>query len=188
MTTAVSPGRREAQASSSSAVVSAPDLPQPWALLRGGGATPDGDRPILELDRRVGMGLEIQPPRRLGLAPAVHGHGHQVRTVLVVAKDGGTLAAALPADRLQPHHAPGLLGGRSQAQPSAAEPMDGPMDDPGGADDESGWQPPARLAGGIGRGGGHRGSSFGVAGYAKTSSRATPRAPAIWNAISSDGE
>src|SRR4051812_34454380 len=40
-----------------------------------------------QVDRRVRHRLEVQPPGRFFVAPAVHGEGHKVRAVFVVADD-----------------------------------------------------------------------------------------------------
>src|ERR1035437_8671647 len=54
----------------------------------------DGARPTGQIDNGVGMCLQVEPPGGLGIGPAVHGHGDQVRTVLEVTEDGHSLLTA----------------------------------------------------------------------------------------------
>ena len=65
----------------------APPRPEPITFLAFRGATANGTRTVLQLDRRVRLRLEVQPPCRLRLRPAIHGQGDQVRPVLEVADD-----------------------------------------------------------------------------------------------------
>ena len=58
-----------------------------------------------EAGRGIGVCLEVEPPGRLGLAPAVHGQGDQVLAVFEVADDHGAGAARPPAGCREDHGA-----------------------------------------------------------------------------------
>ena len=59
----------------------------------------------LELNACVRQRAKVQPPGGILLAPAVHGQGHEVRAVLDVADDRGSLGARSATDRLQTQEA-----------------------------------------------------------------------------------
>ena len=87
-------------------VVLGPSRPEPRPLVRRRGPSMDGARTIDQFDGRVRLGLEVEPPRGLGFTPAVHGHGHQVGSILEVAEDRGPWrAGASPTvrRRIIPH-------------------------------------------------------------------------------------
>jgi hypothetical protein len=67
------------------------------------------------------MRLEIEPPGRLRIGPAVHRRNHQVRAVLEVANDRDPPRPGPASDRGQPEHAPtpGLWG--PQSEPTAGQ-------------------------------------------------------------------
>src|SRR5207344_2007077 len=53
----------------------APALPQQFTLsARGGPANHLAPDPTSQLDDRLWLSLQVQPPGWLGLAPAIHGH------------------------------------------------------------------------------------------------------------------
>ena len=124
-----------------------PDLvPQPIALLAGGSSGPHGARSGLQLDTRVRIRLEVQPPGGLRARPAVHRQRHQVRPVLDVGDDRRSSLPRATTDRLQPQVAD-LIARLRQRQPAtaAAEPMDGAMPDPRSADEPAWREPRAGL-------------------------------------------
>src|SRR5712691_11724435 len=88
------------------------------------------------------MGLEIQPPGRFGIGPAVHGQGHEVRSILVVAEDGGALLTRAAPDGLQAQVAK-LAAGRRRREPAppAREPMDRAVHHPYAADEPARREP-----------------------------------------------
>lgn len=83
-----------------------------------------------QLDACLGASLEIEPPGRLGRAPAVHRQGHQVWAVLVVAEDHRALLAGAASDRRQAQHAEAAQCQPPQPATATREPVDGAMDDP----------------------------------------------------------
>ena len=86
-----------------------------------------------EFDMGIGMGLQVQPPRRFAVAPAVHGHGDQVRAVLEVADDHAAFVSAAPADRGEAHRTPPVGFGPPQSQPAAAQAVHAAVGRPGQA-------------------------------------------------------
>src|ERR1700693_1875505 len=88
------------------------------------------------------MCLEIQHPPGLGIGPAVHGQGDEVRSILVVAKDGGALLTRAAPDGLQAQVAElAARRRRREPAPSAREPMDRAVHHPCAAD-EPAWREP----------------------------------------------
>src|SRR5690349_19556108 len=61
--------------------------PQPCPLCPGCSVGDDVAPAIHELNRRVRVGLEVEPPGRVCGCPAVHRQGHQVGAILEVAED-----------------------------------------------------------------------------------------------------
>ncbi len=118
MTTAVSRERREAQLWS----FSSPSYSPHRAHRRGrssGVAVRARTARAPSFSSTVASGrLEVQPPGRLRIAPAVHRHGDEIGPILVVAENDVTLLARATPDRLQSHHPPRL--GRNWAQPNPA--------------------------------------------------------------------
>ena len=78
--------------------------------------------PSEEFDGRLGVGLQVQPPRRFGLSPAVHRRRDQVRAVLDVADDRDASLARVAPDRSEPEHPPLAARRGPQADPSAGDP------------------------------------------------------------------
>src|SRR6185369_5631261 len=104
-----------------------------------------GARLALELDRRVGLCLEVEPPRRIALAPAVHRDVHQVVAIGLVAEDRDAFGAGLPPDGVEPHRAPLVWLGGPDAPPAARPSNHRPMDRPGGDDEPERRQERATL-------------------------------------------
>ena len=75
--------------------------------------------PSGQLDRRLRIRLEVEPPGGLRVGPAVHRRGDEVGTVLDVADDRDALLAGPAPDRLEPEHPPLRVGRRAQAEPAA---------------------------------------------------------------------
>src|SRR5712692_739013 len=88
------------------------------------------------------MCLEIQPPGGLGIGPAVHGKGDEVRSIHVVAEDGGALLTRAAPDGLQAQVAE-LAAWRRRREPAppAGEPMDRTMCHPSAANEPT-WRKP----------------------------------------------
>ena len=68
-----------------------------------------------EVDLSVGIGLQVQPPCRLTFAPAVHGHGDEVRAVLEVTHHDAAFHAAPPPDAPPPGRTERGANDRGQA-------------------------------------------------------------------------
>src|SRR6266550_6106921 len=109
--------------------------PETLALLAHGRPRTDCARAALELDLGVRLGLQVEPPRRLRLPPAVHRHRDQVRPILVVAEDRAALLPGPAADGRDPHRSP--APGPHEPQPASptGEPVDCPVDRPGDTDE-----------------------------------------------------
>ena len=126
----------------------APALPQPLPLLAPGGAAADQAGPVDEVGPDVGLGLQVQPPGRLAVTPAVHGQGDEVRAVLEVADDHRVLAARPAPAGGEPQGAP-LAGLRQpQAQTAVAQAVEPPVGDPEEPDEPAGrksWLPGRRA-------------------------------------------
>src|ERR687891_458482 len=82
-----------------------PPRPEAITLSAVGGTSPDGTEAVLELDLRVGLRLKVQPPRRLGIGPAIHRQRDEVGPVFVVADDRDPRLARTPPNRVEPHRA-----------------------------------------------------------------------------------
>lgn len=107
-----------------------PSVPETLTLCAV--CSPGGDlaRAVDEVDRDVGMSLEVKPPSRFGVAPTVHGHGDEIRAVFVVAHHHGVRSARSPPDRGKAHGAP-TAGLRSpQTEPTTGPPVQAAMGDP----------------------------------------------------------
>ena len=111
----------------------APAPPQPLTLLAHRSPpehlAPD---PTGQLDHRLRMGLQVQPPRWLSRTPAVHGHRDQVGPVLVVADDHAPRLAAAPAPSGEPQGAVLPRARRPQPPAPPADPDDPPVQVPEG--------------------------------------------------------
>src|SRR3990172_2168882 len=90
-----------------------------------------------DVDMGLGMGLEIEPPRRFAVRPAVHRHRHQVRTVFEVAEDDAALLASAAPDGGEAHGTPPARFGAPQADPAACDPIQPTMRGPGEPDKPS---------------------------------------------------
>lgn len=71
----------------------APPCPQTRPFISLCGAGPHKSGPVGEIDSRIRLRLEVEPPGRFAVTPAVHRHRDEVRPVLEV----GDYHAALPA-------------------------------------------------------------------------------------------
>src|SRR5690606_28307413 len=111
-------------------LVVAPPRPEPVALLPGRRARPYPPLAADELDRRFRVGLQVEPPRRFRVRPAVHRQGDEVVAVLDIAKDHRAWLPGLATCRGDPHRAPPRPAGTPQAclarQHSVERAMDGP--------------------------------------------------------------
>jgi PhoU domain len=118
----------------------APAPPQPLTLLAHRSSpehlAPD---PTGQLDHRLWMGLQVEPPGWLGWTPAVHGHRDQVGPVLVVADDHAPRLAAAPAHSGEPQGAPLPRARRPQPLARPAHPDDPPVQVPEGHDEPPRW-------------------------------------------------
>ena len=118
----------------------APALPQPFALPADRGPPEHlALDPTGELDDRLRMGLQVQPPGWLGRTPAVHGHRDQVRPVLVVADDHAPRLATAPALRGEPQCAPLARAGWPQPPAPPAGLDDPPVQVPENYDEPARW-------------------------------------------------
>src|SRR5215218_7484605 len=100
-----------------------------------------------ELDGRVGLGLQVEPPGRLRVRPAVHRQRDQVRAVLDVPDDDAAGPASAAARRRQPQRAPAVRPGAPQPHPATGDPVDRAVGRPGETDDEARRKPRTTLAG-----------------------------------------
>jgi len=97
-------------------------------------------RAIDEGHRRVGLGLEVEPPGRLAWSPPVHRQHNEVGTVLDVADDRSALPPGTPARGREVQRPPALalcLRG-PQPFPPEADAVEAPVSLPGQADDPAG--------------------------------------------------
>ena len=93
---------------------------------------------ILQLHGCVRVCLEVDPPRRIAIAPAVHREGHEVRAVGVIAEDRLALLARASPDRAQDHHPEAPVGRRrAQSAATAGQTMDRSVAEPEEADEPS---------------------------------------------------
>jgi len=116
--------------------------------------------------------LEVEPPGRFAVAPAVHGHGDEVRAVFKVADDHSTGAARTAPDRVKTHGAP-TAGLRSPQTESATGPaVQAAMGDPGEPD-----EPAVRKSCLLGFRVRHV-SDLGVVGLGRLAGSSDPRPPA----------
>src|SRR5690242_20019614 len=118
-----------------------PAFPQPGSLVANRLAAADGTDAVDELDRRLGVRLEVEPPGRFGLGPAVHRHRDEVRSVLVVAEDRTPLLARSAAERRETHRPPAVRLRPPETLPAARQPMESPMEQPRADHDEARRQP-----------------------------------------------
>src|SRR2546423_14904184 len=90
---------------------------------------------IGKFDGGVRVRLQVEPPGGLGVFPAVHRHGDQVRTILVIAEDHAPLPTGAAAHRREPHRPPTIRPRRPQALAAATEPIERAVNYPGGDND-----------------------------------------------------
>ena len=83
-----------------------------------------------------GLRLQVQPPRGVGLGPAVHRQRDQVRAVLVVPDDRDSWLTRAAPNRRQAQQ-PERVARSPQPDPSPAEPKECAVQQPGDADDHS---------------------------------------------------
>ena len=122
-------------------VVRADAVPEPSALLPFRGAGPHTPLAVDQVDPRIRVRREVQPPRGRRVAPAVHRQGDEIGPVLVVAEDDDPLLAGSPADRMKTEHSePAALGGTREADPTPGDPIEGAMAHPRRADEPAGRQ------------------------------------------------
>src|ERR1035437_7929879 len=117
----------------------APPGPQARAFVPLGRAGPHHARSTDKVNASVGMRLEVEPPSRFAVSPAIHGHGDQVRPVLVVTEDRDALPARATPDRLEAHRAPLVRLWPPQAASATREAVDRTVHCPSGAD-EPAWR------------------------------------------------
>jgi hypothetical protein len=120
-------------------VVVGPACPEATSLVPHGSPGADATGSVDELDGGVGMSLEVQPPRGLRVAPAVHSHRHKVAAFLEVAKDCDALGACASTHRPQSQNPPLVAGRPAQAEPASGDPIKRSVDNPGGPDDPT-WR------------------------------------------------
>ena len=112
--------------------------PQTLALVAMRCPAADLARTMDEVNRHVRVRSEVEPPRRFGVAPTVHGHGDQVRALFEVANDHSSGSARPPADRVKAHGAP-TAGLRSPQTESGTGPaVQAPMSDSEESDEPAG--------------------------------------------------
>jgi hypothetical protein len=125
----------------------APPLPQLLTFrFPGGPADHFSPDPAGQIDHRLRVSLQVQPPGRLGPAPAVHGHRDQVGLVFEIADDHAPRLAAAPARRGEPQCAPLPRARAPQAHAPPGGPEHPPVHVPGRPDEPPRWQ--ARFASG----------------------------------------
>src|SRR3990172_3447057 len=98
-----------------------PPRPESLAFVAPGGPTPNGVSAAAHRDSRLGMGLEIEPPRRLARRPAAPRHGHPERAVIEVAQDDAALLPGTTADGGEPKGTPAAGLGVPQADPAPGD-------------------------------------------------------------------
>ena len=115
-----------------------PSSPQTGALATACRSAGDLAGPVHEIHAHVGMCLKVQPPGRFGVAPAVHGHGDEVRAVLKVADHHRVDSACPPPDGPKTHGAPtaGLRPPQTESAPRRA--VHAAVDDPEQPDEPAG--------------------------------------------------
>src|SRR5919106_3623566 len=117
-----------------------PALPKPFTLrancVSAEHLAPDS---ACQLDDRLRIGLQVQPPGWLGRAPAVHGHRDEVGAVLVVAEDHAPRLAAASTCRGDPQGPPLTRARSPQPSAAAARSHDPSVHVPGGLDEPSWW-------------------------------------------------
>jgi len=69
--------------------------PEATSFVPNSGPGADCAGSVDEVDGCVGMGLKVQPPPRLRVAPAIHRHRHKIRPFLEVAEDGNAVSARM---------------------------------------------------------------------------------------------
>src|ERR671919_1545656 len=124
-----------------------PPRPEAITLIAVGGTSPDGTDAVLELDRRLGLRLEVEPPRRLGSGPSVHCQRDEVGPVFVVADDRDPRLARPPPNRVEPHRAKRVRLRFPEAASASGCPIDGAMHHPGDTDEQPRRKPWAAASG-----------------------------------------
>jgi hypothetical protein len=117
-----------------------PSGPQPRPFLVLGGACRHPSGPADQLDGRFWMCLQVEPPSRLRISPAVHRQGDQVRTVLEIADDHAVIPPGAPPGRRQPQRAPPSRLGTPEPHPAAADTADRAVQRPREADEPARWK------------------------------------------------
>src|SRR5918994_1568093 len=100
----------------------APPGPQARSFPSLGSACPDPSGHGDQIDRRVWMRLQVEPPGWLPIGPAVHGKGDQIRTVLEVADDHAALLAGAAPGCRQTRSAPSAGFRTPQPHSATADP------------------------------------------------------------------
>src|SRR5919106_2818345 len=124
-----------------------PPRPEAITLIAVGGTSPDGTDAVLELDLRVGLRLKVQPPRRLGIGPAIHRQRDEVGPVFVVADDRDPRLARTPPNRVEPHRAKRVRLRFPKAASTSGCPIDGAMHHPGDTNEQARRKPWAAASG-----------------------------------------
>src|SRR4051812_12590729 len=113
-----------------------PPRPEPITLVAFRSATTDVTHAVIQRGDGVGVRLQVQPPRGVGLGPAVHRQRDQVRAVLVVPNDCDSWLTRAAPNRRQTQQ-PELVAGSPQPDPSPAEPKECAVQQPDNTDDHS---------------------------------------------------
>ncbi len=115
-----------------------PSSPKTGALVTVCRAAGDLAGPVHEIHAHVGMCLKVQPPGRFGVAPAVHGHGDEVRAVLKVADHDRVDSACPPPDGPKTHGAPTAGLRPPQTESASRRAVHAAVDDPEEPDEPAG--------------------------------------------------
>src|SRR5918995_5403449 len=121
-----------------------PSRPQarPFVSLRR--SSPHLARSVDEIDARVGMRLEVQPPGRLAISPAVHRHRGKVGTVLKVGDDHAVLPSGAAPSGRQSQGPPAVAPGTPEPDPTRGNAVQTPVRRPEETDEPAwrkSWRP-----------------------------------------------
>ena len=109
-----------------------PALPQPITLVSRGRASAYRARKLVgQSNHGVWVGLQVEPPRRLALVPAVHSERDEVWAIFEVANDHAALFPGLPSDGRETKRTPPALVRRGPQETTATESVEHSMNAPG---------------------------------------------------------
>ena len=118
-----------------------PTSPQPRPFLSPCSASRDHSAAVDKADACNGIGLEVEPPRRIAISPAVHRHRHQVRTIFDVPEDHAPLLAGTTPGGGQTHGAPTIAPRSPQSDSASCNAVYAPVGGPGEPNKPSGRNP-----------------------------------------------